>query len=237
MRRIAKLASLVVLLTAWNGASSAANRVLVTYEGVIASGTDQSDTWKTGSKDLAGALFSLTYSFDLKQGTSTSYLQQQGPGQDNDILGGVAYLGPGFATLTIGGTSESFEGVGSHKVDWDLEDFLYLPTSTEQLDSKDGVYQVNTVSSSYAIPYYLHIDTPFSFDDLSTPIDPSGRFNFEGQGISTSGLFDATSVMVTSVVPEPTTWAFLVIGLGLAGLFRRAPIQASRDARHRRRTA
>ncbi len=180
---------------------------------------------------LKGDSFKLVYTFDLRQGTLSSYLQQLGPGEDNDILGGVGFIGPASAALTIGDRTITFDGNGGHTVDWDYEDFLYLPTDKDYLNSADGIFQISTQASSFAIPLYVKIDTPFSFDVASTLVDPGGRFKFLGAGMDTSGAFSGLEVSLTSTAPEPSTWIYFLGGFGMMGLvFRKAHANSGRNA-------
>jgi opacity protein-like surface antigen len=182
-----------------------------TYTGTILSGSDQYNTWGTGNSDLKGDSFGLVFTVNT-----------DGPfhGFDNasydEVYGGANYgLGttPVNAVLTIGGTSISVPGsfLGTAL---NVQDPAGNASATEEEVSADNSFgnsvlaEARSSSNPTLFPYSL--TTPFNIP-IAGDILADGNFSLKDPGaINTYGNFNITNV--TSAVPEPSTWAMMILG-------------------------
>jgi hypothetical protein len=202
-------------------AASAATYV-ATYAGTVSSGMDASGTFGTPvigtTADLTGDAATIVLTFDSSQAVSVS---------PNDIHGGLQYGGGTFGggVLTI----------GAHDllVDGQLKGFIGL-TSTQlntEVDFGQLVLGASTVTSeidailstgSAALPSKL---APFSY--TAQPGDTVEVF-FRANGHPGNAQLSLANVTLTvSGVPEPASWAMMLLGVGLLGVLARRRREAA----------
>ena len=186
----------------------------VTYTGTISSGYDQYNTWGTGNHDLTGDSFRLVFTVDTSIGYRST---DNSPSLVYDeIYGGSAYpiSSPVSAVLTIGGNSMIVPGPFASYAG-NVQQLAPVYSSTSE--------QVFGSSNSNYIVAYAYTDNSLFPGSLTTPFDVAitggittyGYFTLSDvDPLSTYGYLDITNV--SSAVPEPSTWAMLL--LGFAGI-------------------
>ena len=206
--------------------------VYINYAGTIVDGYDQTGIFGAPGASLAGDAYTTSYVFDTSIGTrSTNQFV------DSD-LGGIGYAQPSpslGAVLTINGISVGISGVGAG--DFHVVDFGDHSGTSTPLLSDTGYGFIRRVDNamfdaSHTIP--ISLDAPFNYSDPSgnaghgefiiNVLNPNG-----GNLIYTWASLDPTSVTVTNPsfitysVPEPSTWAMMLIGFaGLGFVIQRS---------------
>ena len=228
------LSGLAVCLASIAPASAAI--VTVTYNGIVASGEDPVGFFHAGDH-LAGAAYKAVYVFDTSLGETLN-----SPGWSY-ALGGTFFGSPSPAlssTFTIDNVSLDFvpnalgfiQGIHdtASLIQHDVKRLAQLGPTTEtvnlihRLDRLDSLYP-----ASLAGPFSHTVD---SQDGIFAIVDIEYR-NF------VTGMYSAyvhatlapTSVTISSAVPEPSTWAMMLLGFaGIGyGVYRRnkrAPLAA-----------
>jgi PEP-CTERM motif len=203
---------------------------LVSFQGVVSSGIDQTGVFTAANTRLNGQAFKAVYTVDdatagvIRASDGTSYLQ---------LLGGTIFgnLTPLFGALTINGNSVvnralrqgslflGNEFLGRDEISFNANDAPANGRSQGDFLSLGVRSTSNNIlnSVSLADPFnyvLLPGDTSFGLFQVSITDERSGAFtrfasgNLVTQSISISGV---------GAVPEPATWAFLVAGFGVAG--------------------
>ena len=169
--------------------------------------------------------------------TATTFGETLTNGAETDLRGGIytgPYSSPGTALLKIGG------GQALIPNDYYSTDILDEGLSTQQsVDISPGVY-MGQYLNSYATQSATGVDTP---NDLTSPTDnlcaadvcTSSFKIYERNIISETVNEDAAGVLspinytitVSPSVPEPATWAMMLMGFGGLG----AAMRRSRRAR------
>lgn len=200
------------------GSAASASKYLVSFSGVMASGTDSGLFGAPG--DLTGKSFVASYRID----TSNAF-------HDNPGVSDTIYPAP--ATLTIDGVSfvlpthallGSFANTSAGGLDFWVE-------SVVDANPLDIEYISNTAFSPWFQPNFNFgagaIISATGGGNLYVHrcCCPSCGPNFVE--IQTSGVFSTDKVTITPV-PEPATWGLMIVGFGLAGatLRRRRAIVA-----------
>ena len=202
--------------------------VQVSLTGTVSRGFDQSGMFGAPNTDLTGSVFSLVELFDTTKGELI--LGPGGGSSQYDIVsGGIHHNGlpsPGSATLTINGVSvfESANSVGllasgpsGQAFAWTTERFI-----GDTVFENDISVQMRTTGPLHFLDGW-HSDCPvtdncyggFIFSHyayLTNPGTPSSYY-YVNDGSFDIDTFD---VHVLSV-PEPATWAMMILGFGLVG--------------------
>jgi hypothetical protein len=192
--------------------SASADIVSVTYNGTISSVSSSSGATDGlnlfGGGNLAGDNFSVVFTFDTSKGTLTGDSANQSlssPGTAfsptsitinnqtqllTETFGGLASTGFDGVHETVSGTSAGFQAGVNFAI---------------------GTGGINATA----------VSAPLLTDDFTTPINCGngcggfGTFNLGGEDIEfapTEAIaFDETTG-VTSAVPEPSTWAMMILG-------------------------
>jgi hypothetical protein len=201
------------------GSSASAAKYLVSFSGVMASGTDSGLFGAPG--DLTGESFVATYLVDTSN-----------PFHDSNP-GVYDVISPAPVTLTIGGSTHVFPTVQI------LDSFAYAYVG--DLDFHHfSVVEANPVSiwavSNTAFSPWFQPTLEFG-GNATISVSGGGSFTVQQcccpvcgpnfQEIKSSGIFSTNTVTVTAV-PEPAAWALMTTGFGLAGaaLRRRRAIAA-----------
>jgi hypothetical protein len=224
----------------------------ITYTGTIASGNsapvgnqilsgnDSFGFFGPANSSLVGDTFSLVYIFDTSKGALNI------APQSTQLYGGTSYTGnfpsPGFAILTINGNSVIFGGNVGSQTQWvnqpndPIVTVGSVYTTTNNLDNSAYVSQADTAifwqriyNDPTGTTTPLMVGTPFSIS--AGPNDyVSGYFVLNaGDQPLASGLLDATTLTVSSAVPEPSVGGllcrFIVFVSKMESMSRRESIQ------------
>ena len=225
------MAALIAILGFVSPAS--ATLVSVTVSGTVVHGYDQTGVFGPAGTDLTGDSYVAHYVFDTTLGQTQYGPDYPGGSIRNYAIGGGYYgnASPGVsASVTING----------HSADIGAPDYsAAIEGATNELDAYathvDGYTSNQTWSNiianrSQIFPFPSSITEPFTYDNVSG----AGQFGFWDGVIGYEDVFAYATVSVTGLtigpvgsvgtVPEPSTWAMMLIGfagLGFAG-YRRA---------------
>lgn len=228
----------VTLAFAGAGAAEAA-QVRATFKGKITQGFDGGGK-VFGLSDLAGQDYTVTYLIDEEIYSSRSAMPGAEVGTDQyhyQIVGGYLDKSPILeVTLTVNGVTETFDyrdyAYADGRLEWmnspaapfasiDMRGNLGRPVTYSGGQGYDYVNFVSQIRSSTLMPYTL-ADGWKPQDEQYSPIpvyfarswgDSRGGYDFFYQ--ITSGT--VTSASFQAGVPEPATWAMMIMGFGGAG--------------------
>lgn len=241
MRSFGRLGAAAVAATLAFGAVPAAAAVFtVTYQGtVVSGGYDNFGLFGVGA-NLSDQAFTLTFKVD----TGTPGAGPGAAGAGESYFEGVGAASPVAGSMTIGGVTVLFGDYSGYDYRYDN---ALVPGCASDC-AKAGMEQgALTRVEDYGEPYYYkaisgygnaygytgqfsglsHVATP-SYDDAAAYF--FGGFSVEEYSYSrdrgertdindVNASLKISSVTVTSaVVPEPATWALMVLGLGGAGV-------------------
>lgn len=215
-------AVLVVLLALLSGTSSAsAVTMTVTYSGTVTEGSDQTGIFGSPGGSLAGGIFTAIFTVDLTQGSPNNYNDTTNPlNAYNSHQGGID------ATLIINGHPFAFPGTFSNSQQNLVQG---APNNLEYREISDTIYStfnypadekyLYLIVHDYTAAIPLLLTTPFSFLPLPGADDGWGTFLIlqSSGSINTGGSLNVESVTVSSSVPEPSTWAMMVLGFAGVG--------------------
>lgn len=217
--------------------------VHVTYEGVVANGFDQFGLFGAANADLTGAAFTATYTLDDAIDAST-YSPPLSSSFEFLNLGATTPVG---AMIRINGSTFNFwcgyvdycdvnhtnsagDG-GVYGVESSINIFAVDATTVEIWEQRMSLGLTSTVHPIVG-SYDYH--TPFTYafqpGDVATGslritdyIMPPTAPGYYVQNVGAQ----LTPLSVTVTVPEPATWAVMIIGFGLTGAaLRRRPTAA-----------
>lgn len=196
-------------------APSEAATITVTLSGVVLSGTDSAGYLGAPGGDLGGKAFSLVQTIDTTEN------------------GGI-YLSPSGYEWRVTGSGATVFTIGSTALG-------PFPTSKGTLFRSDGGALLNGfnnnghggyvgggLESFYNVSFYTDPDPTFRLD--YTDAGPAyGSFTFriaQEEFLGPSALnanLALQSWSTTMVVPEPATWAMMLLGFATAGVMLRRP--------------
>jgi hypothetical protein len=234
----------VTVLAAAMAAPASADRFVATFTGTVTNGSDSHNVFGQDGADLAGQDFTAVFTLD--DGAADTYIQ------NGSVYYGVYNSGPAspiHATLTIGGVTYNY-GPATDTYSNYLAWTRYPGGTFDQFMGNVTTYSDNgTVSTSSGIQLYGNT----SLDDyLGSPLDYHVPFTKEfssdsGGTVSFSQSYDGnadyiydeeiglrvtriTYAAAPAAVPEPASWAMMLVGFGLAGSAMRRRIVAVRFA-------
>jgi hypothetical protein len=214
-----------------------------TWTGTVFSGVDQTDYWGTGSSDLAGQSFVMTFVYDTLAG-----IRANSPGISDRAYGGTAYGGSPTpmlsATLRINGQTGSSTATTSGDIISDdtssmrnyfttfAEGSAYQPDGSLDYGVIYGIFSDYGQAAGLFVPG--NVDTPFSVSGLGGQDcsqtfcsafllygQPSlGPYNYYTQGFLSVDSITVTDITVAPV-PLPASALALIAGLGAIGALRR----------------
>ena len=200
---------------------ASAATILITYTGTVSYGMDTTGVFGTAATDLTGKAFTSVYTlnyptFGAADISGTTYHETQGGAFFNNAS-------PQSAQITINGVTKSLSGAysGVHLLQT-------LPGKFSMIFDNAGTDGQNTINNSVSTDGNDVINS-LNFSD---PVSYNLKFGDYGYGAFQFGhLFDSDpvndaigdlktlSVKVESVgaVPEPATWALLLMGFAMVG--------------------
>ena len=191
----------------------------VTFTGTVVSGSDNTGAFGELGRSLVGDAFTSMYVFDDTKGTVyKSPLLQQG------------YGGPEFGTtdpslgadLTINGITFVVDGSQYGAV----EDFAGGNEFTSYASGKQGYLQ-NILYSADLGP---GLDAPFAASGISGGVVYNNAFLYNGAGLSYITMSVSNVNLAIAAAPEPSIWALMITGVGMAGAALRFGRRSGADA-------
>ena len=130
-------------------------------------------------------------------------------------------IGSTFDQVTLGGVSGTISSPGPYLIN--NVSFLVGLNATVPAASTGTFTNTITIGGtpfSYSVPYTININTfdTITFNSFTTTLD-GFRFAFNPLTLSSDGSSLATGMLSANVsaVPEPATWAMMIIGFGAIG--------------------
>lgn len=225
------LKSLVLLASAAGWTARADASVAVTFSGVLTSIVDDSGLFGQGA---AGSAVSITYNIDPSVADSLVNYDGYGSG-----IGGQAATNPvkgGF--LSLGGSSYDFtnallSGSGGYLARTFSFDPNYMFRANYTLNGDDGtnVYYTESNTMFYPVPLIAGFDINELLKPVTISIPDTGPGNLDYSTFTSfrcrdpqcaAGRIDnvylsyrvnGLTIAAQSAVPEPATWATMLIGL------------------------
>lgn len=206
------MAAMIAALAA-SATTATAAIVVTTYKGTVTSGHDRTGVFGTAGAIFDGMDFSVAYTTDDSVPFTTKFADSV-----QSYITGSGFNDPVTALVTIGGHSLHFgSGPGAVGITKAADNFtggqdqLYNEASVSVFDVQNAVFSLNDFLSSsdyhHNLNYLLQPGDGQYGGFTSNPIT----------GYDTTAIFHTTSVNINSGAPEPTVWALMVGGFGLAG--------------------
>lgn len=218
---------LVAFALAITAAPAAAAVRIAHFAGTLVSGLDQTGLFGTPGADLAGAAITASYRYDTALG-----LRNSNPGVSEEVFGG-SYFGissPVTNTrITINGishdiasltTSTAFTslGFGIAFDSYDFEDNALFQTANGA-----GNFDVTTLAGFPSALDTLVAPRAVTLSNSYFQFTTFDKVNLV-QSVRSYGEWEASATFSVTAVPEPASWALLLIGFGLVGgALRRRP--------------
>ena len=233
MKLISGVALAALLLA--SASSASATIATITYTGVVDATNNDNSLGLFGGGNLGDDPFKLVVMVDTAKGIASSGCVL---GQcTNSLVGGSFFSlrGPVTASLTINGSTFDF-GAGyessiNNQTDAGADslssqlDYIQNGLALYQINAGVGAHDDATIPLSFTTPYSVAVDGVNVFGLSNYSIS-------DGLGGVSSGQLDATRVTLTTGVPEPATWAMMLVGFGglgavLRGSRRRSNVAAA----------
>ena len=189
--------------------SASADIVTLTYAGTVGSGADTSGYFGTAGANLTNDAFTATFVFDTNLSGASEY--------QFAAHGGSAYPSPSpalSAALTINGKTFNEDPTI-------YADFQESTKSSGIFQAFAGVGPIDNDTVSLALNVYTDDPNAPEFSSLAAPFsytyvtggDNSGHFTFGADNLSLlSNTVSQTNPTFTAAVPEPSTWAMMILG-------------------------
>jgi hypothetical protein len=205
---------------------ASATIVNVTYQGIVTYDRDLTGIFGTvgGNNDLVGQSYTAKFTFDTSLGTASS---NPGPYAYQGVYGGTGYATTSpvtSATVTIGSVTVSIPATYAGQA------FAHQNTDGSGFGQLDHTAQFSTANASLyslGVVYAYDGSVPFSLTGPFTYTPTyAGYLRFNdylydynlGQTIQDTHVqAKVTSLTVTSGVPEPSTWAMIILGFAGVG--------------------
>ena len=200
-----KIKSLAILSATllFSVAPSYAELLTMTFTGT-ASGTDSAGYFGSTGGSLQSVDFTSTYVFDSAGGITYG-------GAGNFVTGDAV-----SASLAIDGTTFNFPIGSNPQLTLLAGQDILLSGSAGGVDAflktasgatfKNYLYSTDfPVISDFSTPFSYHVTTV-------TPLNRAGQFDIGGDNLSLNATNVALTIGAVGAVPEPSTWAMLLLG-------------------------
>jgi hypothetical protein len=198
------------------GGRAAATILVAAFTGTVSSGTDVAGLFGAKGADLTGDAYTAIYTFN----TAIGVYEDDLPSYD-EVYGGMDYndISPVAAVLTINGVTKSLGGayLGSIEASSSFDVTEALAENYKTLGSiatEDSM----EISASGATSGTVLDPLPFGFTSNS------GNATFEVSDLYTGQVteleriyLDSQGTLSISALPEPATWAMMLLGVGVVG--------------------
>lgn len=194
------------------------------------SGTDTNDVLGLGGGQLSDVAFTLNFAFDV--GNAVRFLD----GENDTAAGGADYAAPLLSAMYLTLGDRSFTHYGDQQ-DLAIQGPLVVQQWTHE-STGHWIY----IGAAYDVPTIVGDLTAPPSGNLCLTATCYGFVNF-GASLGLGGALTPTSYTVSydadaslpplpGAIPEPSTWALMIAGFGLAGaaLRRRAVAGAATTA-------
>jgi hypothetical protein len=207
---------------------------IATYSGVVASGYDQTGVFGAAKTDLAGASYVAIFVYDKTLG---AYRASDGVRYD------YSYGGPGYGNSPIIRSSIAINGVthtvaGTYAGSAFTANFTGNDPGVEHVSSErfdNGItHKFNELG--FNLGFNNSVGLPTSLDQNFGPVAATrgfGSFAFYTFRYSRAGFVQyvyadlsgpavySVSDPVRNAVPEPASWALMIVGFGMVGVVAR----------------
>jgi hypothetical protein len=204
---------------------AAAVEVAYTYTGHVGSGVDGLGLFGQAGASLSGAAFTATFHRDdALADPDDIYI-----GRFNSYVSGVGAASPVWAELTIGGVTLALGGLGEQA----QYDDGFSESFAHYVAFDTGSLMLGASTPGRLVPQpidYLPGPDYHTLPSLSAETAPGldwfGNFSVSGQGLAalgTTASFVPTGLLVDGApggvggVPEPASWALMILGFGGVG--------------------
>ncbi len=232
-------------LAAMVAVPASAAQYTIKYYGVVDSGTDESGVFGPANTSLVGATFQAQFTLTYPTAGAFSYA-----GANRDGISGGSYFGapsPVSGSYTINGKTLAIAGdfIG-YAIQWhnaiDSDGNVYDQIAHEAYDNMAiGDYSYKALVSLFAYSLNHMVNSTNFTDPLNYAAPTSdcvddycgggdffiyekifnGSYNVYSQNASGTALVDRITISLAGAVPEPASWALLIIGFGVVGAVQR----------------
>jgi hypothetical protein len=221
-----KLVSLVAAVAMLGGVSQSSAAIMdVTYTGTVSTGWDNLGLFGTKGANLTGKSWVATYTFD----TSCNACTLHQTSYDSWVIGGSSYILFNSATtspvlssmITINGVGKAVDGsyLGEDRANHEVpgEQYHYAANS--------GPGQTETLKNSirnFSALFPASINTPFTHTVGANDIGYANYYLNYHNGLSGNDIYANLATLtvsphVVAAVPEPSTWAMMLLGFAGVG--------------------
>lgn len=208
--------------------SASATILTVTFTGTLSEGYDQTGRFGAAGTDLTGAAFSVVEYFDTTKGVyNPPPFESISGGTDNGIPGS-----PGSGSVTVNGVSASIAGGAISflsRGQSSIGTFVYDHEVAGDVETYGGIsahlnYGAGPPGGDFTTNFHgdcLGVDTcygVFNFGSFINLPNHGSETYYTDSGKFLISTFDITGgTDPVSGVPEPATWAMMLVGFGMAG--------------------
>jgi len=221
------------LMAAALAGPASANRFVATFTGTVTNGTDSANVFNQAGADLTGQSFTAVFTLD---DSAADFVLSNGAVYYDIYNGGPA--NPIHATISVGGVSYALTPATDS-----FEDYLswtrYSGGTFDQfmgnvarfvddgtVNTLDSLQLYGNASLDDFLGSPLDYHTPFAHDFTS---QSGGSFSIGSWSDSTNAAFYSETLNLNvsrityaaapagGAVPEPASWAMMLVGFGLAG--------------------
>jgi hypothetical protein len=204
-------------------ADASAAVIQLTATGTVSSGYDQTGMFGPAGSDLAGAIFSLVSTYDTSLGLVVIQPNSQAVVAGPGFTGAPPYMGS--AVLTVNGVSVNVTSTQSGFLAENVtgvSSFYGDDAVVDNIETFGGVRAGISFATPHVLDLYSGVHGVCGGGDTCTGgfgfgqgsfVQPYTQF-YDNHGLFTVSTFD---IVVSGAVPEPATWAMMILGFGMAG--------------------
>jgi len=207
--RVKSAALACAVLGALLSTSAFADIVTETYTGTVSNGLDAAGLFGSKNADLSGFTYTATYVFDTAVPTAAHI----STGADFSTFGGGVNTPAVSAAMTING--HTFTTNGSSHAELDASNISSGSFRTyAQANPAFSQFDNFLSTQDPAAPYPTSLTSPFTYTYHAVGTSSAyGSFKIGGDSLSLS----PTTVTLADGVPEPSTWAMMILGFAGVG--------------------